>query len=337
MIKFTKNKILMFLLLSAFAISTFVQSNLNIEALNRNKLYVIPLGYVAGIRLDTKGVLVIGMDSEILKQRNRDLKVGDIITKIEDTEVNKASEIEDILNSLKKEYVNVTLKRDGVYIDKKVKVSKDARTNKYKMGVWVRDRVAGIGTLTYYNPINGSFGALGHGITDVDTGRLIEIKSGKIYRPSRIRVKKGKIGSPGELSAEFTDSVVIGNFDSNTNFGIKGKIEDTSDFMNLKPLEVAEYHQVKKGNAYILFPDENNKIRKYDVIIDKIFSQNSPESKSMVIEIVDKDLIEYTGGIVQGMSGAPIIQDDKLVGAITHVFVNDPKKGYGIFAKWMVK
>ncbi|WP_066069198.1 SpoIVB peptidase [Alkalithermobacter thermoalcaliphilus] len=332
-----KNKNFITFIIFILTIFTLAKADIKTEAINTDKKYVIPLGYVAGIRLDTKGVLVIGIDSELLKNKSRDLKVGDIILSIEGKEVNKASEIEEILNTKKKELVNVSIKRDGVVIEKNVRVIKDDKTNKYKIGVWVRDKVAGIGTLTYYDPISKNFAALGHGITDVDTGRLLEVKSGKVYKPDKITVKKGRVGNPGELTSQFSDTVVIGTFDINTNFGINGFIQDTSYFPNIKPIEIAQFHEVKKGKAHILFPDENNNIREYEIIIDKIYSQNAPEAKSMVIEIVDKDLIEYTGGIVQGMSGAPIIQNNKLVGAVTHVFINDPKKGYAIFAKWMMK
>ena len=204
------------------------------------------------------------------------------------------------------------------------------------MGVWVRDKIVGICTLTYYNPQTKKFGALGHGITDVDTGELIRVKEGNLYIPSKVEIKKGANGVPGEIIGEFNHDI-IGKFENNDSFGITGLINDTTNLNISKPMEIGHYYEAKKGKAQLLFPDKDNIIKRYDVEIKKIFSQDNPESKSMLIQITDPLLLKYTGGIVQGMSGAPIIQNNKLIGAITHVFVNDPKKGYAIFIDWMIK
>lgn len=336
MTKFSKKKMLFLIIILSVILSTFSNFNLFTQASNKDKVYLVPLGNVVGIRLDTKGVLVIGIDESYLKQRNRGIKVGDIILKVENTEVNKAQDIEKILNTLKKENVNITIKRNGGYINKNIKIYKDEKTNNYKIGVWVRDKIVGIGTLTYYNPSNNKFAALGHGITDVDTGDIIEVKQGNLYIPNTIEIKKGTAGVPGEIMGDFDDNI-IGIFNKNNSFGINGTINDTSNLNISNPIEVAHYYQVKKGKAELLFPDENNNIKKYEINIQKIFNQDNPESKSMLVEITDPALLNYTGGIVQGMSGAPIIQDGRLIGAITHVFVNDPKKGYAIFIDWMLK
>ncbi|SHH08628.1 SpoIVB peptidase [Tepidibacter thalassicus] len=336
MTKFSKKKILFLIITLSIIMTTFISLNLFTQAYNKEKLYLVPLGNIVGIKLDTNGVLVIGIDENYLKQKNRGIKIGDIIVKVENIEVNKARDIEKILNSINKDTVNITLKRNGLYLNKNVKLYKDEKNEKYKIGVWVRDKVAGIGTLTYYNQKTREFSALGHGITDIDTGELIEVKNGNLYKPKTIRIKKGMSGMPGEVIGEFEEDNIIGMFDRNTSFGIKGKINNIFDLSLGKPMEVAHYYEVKKGNAYLLFPDENNNIKKYKVKIRKIFHQKSPESKSMIVEITDRELLEYTGGIIQGMSGAPIIQNGKLVGAITHVFVNDPKKGYAIFIDWML-
>ncbi|SHJ65151.1 SpoIVB peptidase [Tepidibacter formicigenes] len=337
MTKFSKKKMLFFTIILSIILTSFVSFNLFIQASDKDKLYLVPLGNVTGIKLDTKGVLVIGIDENYLKQKSRGIKIGDIIVKVENKEVNKAKDIENILNDISKNTVNITLKRDGSYLNKNIKLYKDDKSNKYKIGVWVRDKVAGIGTLTYYNPDTKEFSALGHGITDIDTGKLIEVRNGSLYKPKKIGIKKGISGVPGEIMGEFGEDDIIGIFNKNTSFGIKGKINNISDLNVIKPIEVGNYYEIKKGNAYLLFPDKNNNIKKYKIKIRKIFNQNTPKSKSMIVEIVDKELLEYTGGIVQGMSGAPIIQNGKLIGAITHVFVNDPKKGYAIFIDWMLK
>ncbi|WP_187296202.1 SpoIVB peptidase [Tepidibacter mesophilus] len=337
MAKISKRKFLILILILSVILTSFTPLDLNSQAFNQNKLELIPLGNIAGIKLDTDGVLVIGIDENYLKYKDRNIKVGDIIVKIEGKEVNKAQDIEDITNNIKKDFVNVTIKRDGKYIYQDVKLYKDDKDNTHKIGIWVRDKIAGIGTLTCYNPQTKEFYALGHGITDVDTGSIIEVKKGVLYKPKKTGVKKGVSGVPGEIIGDFDKKNIMGEFNHNDDFGIKGTMNNQYRWDNLKPIEVGHYYEVKKGNAYILFSDENYKIKKYKIQIKKIFNQNRPKSKSMVVEIVDKDLINYTGGIVQGMSGAPIIQNGKIIGAITHVFVNDPKKGYAIFIDWMLK
>ncbi|CAH2212896.1 SpoIVB peptidase [Tepidibacter aestuarii] len=337
MAKISKRKFLILILILSVVLTSFTSFNLISQAFDQNKLELIPLGNIAGIKLDTKGVLVIGIDENYLKYKDRNIKIGDIIVKIEGKEVNKAQDIEDITNNIKKDSMKMTIKRDGKYISQYVKLYKNDKDNAYKIGVWVRDKIAGIGTLTCYNPKTKEFYALGHGITDVDTGSIIEVKNGVLYKPKKTGVKKGIAGVPGEIIGDFDKENIMGEFDHNDDFGIRGVMNNEYRWDNLKPIEIGHYYEVKKGDAYILFPDENNRIKKYKIKIKKISNQNKPKSKSMVVEIVDKDLINYTGGIVQGMSGAPIIQNGKIIGAITHVFVNDPKKGYAIFIDWMLK
>ncbi|WFD09044.1 SpoIVB peptidase [Tepidibacter hydrothermalis] len=337
MAKISKRKFLILILILSTILTSFTPFNLISQAFNQDKLELIPLGNIAGIKLDTKGVLVIGIDENYLKYKDRNIKIGDIIVKIEGKEVNKAQDIEDITNDIKKDFINVTIKRDGKYISQNIKLYKNNEDDTYKIGVWVRDKIAGIGTLTCYNPKTKEFYALGHGITDVDTGSIIEVKNGVLYKPKKIGVKKGTSGVPGEIIGDFDKETIMGEFNHNDDFGIKGIMNNQYRWNDLKSIEVGHYYEVKKGDAYILFTDENNRIKRYKIKIKKIFNQNKPKSKSMVVEIVDKNLINYTGGIVQGMSGAPIIQNNKIIGAITHVFVNDPKKGYAIFIDWMLK
>ena len=203
----------------------------------------------------------------------------------------------------------------------------------------MRDKTAGIGTLTFYDENTGIFGALGHGITDIDTGELLKIENGKIMSARISEIEQGSKGSPGEIKGAFYETQdALGDITSNTEFGIYGKLyKKNLDNNKSKPLPVGFQEEVKEGKAYILTTINDNKVQKYEIEIVKAQNQPFPEQKSMIIRITDKKLLQKTGGIVQGMSGSPIIQDGKLIGAVTHVFVNDPTKGYGIYIDWMLE
>jgi stage IV sporulation protein B len=210
---------------------------------------------------------------------------------------------------------------------------------KYRLGIWVRDSTAGVGTLTFYDPESRCFGALGHAITDVDTGVLLSVKNGEIMQSTIIDVKQGRRGEPGELKGVFSGRQrVIGNILRNTQYGIYGKMyRSLPKFYFDQPLPVCSQYDVQVGKASILTTVDEEGIKEFEIQIIKVNIQQHPSSKGMVIEITDPELLERTGGIVQGMSGSPIIQNGRIVGAITHVFVNDPKKGYGIFIEWMLE
>lgn len=298
------------------------------------KIYLVPLGGIAGITATTEGVLVIGIEEEA-NYNVGNIKVGDIITSIENKKVSNESDISKILEDTTKDTINITVKRNDKYINVDFKLFKNKKD--YKMGLWVRDKISGIGTLTYYNPKTKEFAALGHGITDIDSKTLIEVGSGNLYLPTKLNVVKGSNKKTGEIIGEFDTEYSIGKFKNNNIFGIRGILNDVSNFKLPKPIEVGHYYEVKKGPAKILFQDTNGNINEYDIYINKIYRQSGPQDKSMAIEITDKNLINYTGGIVQGMSGSPIIQENKIVGAVTHVFVDNPKKGYGVFIDWMIK
>lgn len=206
-------------------------------------------------------------------------------------------------------------------------------------GLWVRDGTAGVGTVTFYDPSTGSFAALGHGITDVDTGELLPIASGDLLRTTILSIKKGQRGNPGQLKGTVANQTQVGNITKNTSFGIYGKMSNLSE-LNTNPseeLEVALRDEVKQGPAKIRCALEDGKVQEYDIEIQKVSKNNTTDNKSMVIKVTDERLIGITGGIVQGMSGSPIIQNRKFVGAVTHVLVNDPTKGYGVFADMMLK
>ena len=211
--------------------------------------------------------------------------------------------------------------------------------NEYKLGLWVRDAAAGVGTLTFYEPSTGNFAALGHGINDVDTYNLIQIANGELVTTNIIDIVKGEDGLPGEIRGTIENSATIGNIYKNTALGIYGNITDVSRLNLNKSTEipVANRSEITTGKAEIMCELENGKIQNYEIEIQKIFINNNENNKSMLIKVTDEELIEKTGGIIQGMSGAPIIQNGKFIGAVTHVLVNDSKTGYAIFADLMIK
>ena len=209
--------------------------------------------------------------------------------------------------------------------------------NCYRLGIWVRDKTAGIGTLTFYDDDSKIFGALGHGITDMDTGNLLNVEYGKIMNAKIANIEQGKRGSPGEIRGIFYETEnVLGEIVKNSPYGIYGVMTDEfMKFNKAKALPIGFKEEVKEGKAYILTTIDNDKTEKFEIEILKAQPQQFPNQKSMTIKVTDKRLLQ-TGGIVQGMSGSPIIQDGKIIGAITHVFVNDPTKGYGIYIEWML-
>jgi stage IV sporulation protein B len=205
-----------------------------------------------------------------------------------------------------------------------------------KIGVWVRDSTQGIGTVTFYNPQTNRFAALGHPITDVDTRELMPAKDGYIASAKITDVAIGEKGTPGELSGDADYSDILGRVDKNTERGIYGTIESGGKkYFNSNKMRLANSSEVQTGEAYILSTIHGNEVKKYSINIESINKYSKDSTKNMTIEITDKELLKKTGGIVQGMSGSPIIQNGCLVGAVTHVFVNNPKKGYAVFAENM--
>ena len=318
----------------------------NIQVNVVNQSYLIPGGEAIGVKLNTKGVLVvatseiIGVDGKIYNPaKNAGIRIGDSITAINGIKIKDADHVIELLNNIKNNKVKIEIERNNVSFTTEVLPVKSKQDNSYRLGIWVRDKTAGIGTLTFYDPKTKKFGALGHAITDADTGTLLKAENGEIMKAQVSSIEQGKKGSPGELRGMFfeTDDV-LGKIENNTSFGIFGTIyDDSKQFKNRKALPIALRSEVKPGKAYILANIEGDKVTEYEVEILKLEKQNVPQAKSMVIRVTDHRLINKTGGIVQGMSGSPIIQNGKIVGAVTHVFVNDPTKGYGIYIEWMLK
>ena len=304
------------------------------------KTTVVPLGKAIGMKMYTKGVLVVGM-SEIEGEKpyeNSGIEAGDTIVEINNTKINSTDDLIECVNNSKGTTVEVKYISDE---QEKVVSMEPAKTsnNEYKLGLWVRDAAAGVGTITFYEPSTQSFGALGHGITDIDTGDLLNIASGEFVTAKVLNIKKGEDGNPGKIQGTVEEQEMIGEITKNTEFGIYGKIQDLSS-LNIdtsKEMEVAMREEIETGKATILCSLDNQTVKEYEIEITKIYRDNNYNNKSMEIKVTDDELIEKTGGIIQGMSGSPIIQNGKFVGAVTHVLVNSSTEGYAIFGDLMLK
>ncbi|MBM7581307.1 stage IV sporulation protein B [Caldicoprobacter guelmensis] len=307
---------------------------------------VFPGGNSIGVSMYTQGALVVGI-SEVMDPEGfthypaseAGLRPGDVIEKVNGIEVENADHLSKLVNQVKEEGLELEVRRGNTIFKTHIVPVKDMHDSKYRLGIWVRDSTAGVGTLTFYDPDTGCFGALGHAITDIDTGVLLSVKNGEIMQSTIIDVKQGRRGEPGELKGVFSSrQKAIGSIVRNTQYGIYGKMyHPLPKFYYDKPLPVCSQYDVKVGKASILTTVDEEGVKEFEVQIVRVNVQQHPSSKGMVIEITDPKLLSRTGGIVQGMSGSPIIQDGKIVGAITHVFVNDPRKGYGIFIEWMLE
>ena len=305
---------------------------------------VIPVGEIVGIKLYTNGVMVVGMasiegeDGNIYKPYQEiGIEEGDSITYVNGVEITSTNKlIEEINKSLGQE-VELTFYHKEEIKTAKIKPIKN-KDSKYKLGLWVRDSAAGVGTVTFYNEETKCFAALGHAITDIDTGKVLSASSGEIDEAKILSVVKGKKDEPGRIEGAINDGTTIGSIYNNTKFGIFGVIKNTGnielDFN--KKMKVASRNEIKLGDATCL-SGIDGEIKEYKLEITKIYQNNNYDNKSMLINITDENLIEKTGGIVQGMSGTPIIQNGKFVGAITHVLVNNPTVGYAVFGDLMLK
>lgn len=305
---------------------------------------LIPGGNSVGVRMDVKGVLIVGLEEIDTKDGktvnpglDAGLEIGDTIVEINGKKVYKASEVQDLVNEVRDTVkLKVQRKDRSLNIELSPVIAED--DGLYKLGVWIKDKTAGIGTLTFYDPATKKFGALGHGITDIETGTVLNINEGELLNSKVESVKEGKAGTPGEIHGIFYEAEApLGTLFKNTKFGIFGSLySDIENGSYSAPLIAATQAQIEEGPAYILTTISGDKIEKFDVEIERLTPQTAPDTKSMIIKVTDKDLLERTGGIVQGMSGSPIIQNNRIVGAVTHVFVNNPEKGYGIYIEWML-
>ena len=303
---------------------------------------LIPCGNPIGIYVETDGILVLGsgritgLDGLNYEPTRDKLKSGDYILAINGVEVDRKNDFVDLIQECNGKEITLLVRRNNEQITVRVSPIKTA-SGSYKIGAWIRDNTQGIGTLTFIST-DGQFGALGHGITDIDTGLLMDVKQGSIYTAEIMSIIKGKEGEPGELIGMIRQSekYKIGRISNNTYQGIFGKIGyEFDEDLDMKPFEIGLKQEVQKGKAYIRC-NVDDKVTDYEINIESVDISNSNHSKGIVLRITDPRLLELTGGIVQGMSGSPIIQNNKIIGAVTHVFIQDSTKGYGTFIENMV-
>lgn len=292
--------------------------------------YIIPGGENVGIEVKYNGVLVIGFYKIDDKYNKNDIEIGDYITHVNGVSINS---IDELVSNIEKyasdNKVKLTIKRNNK--DKEIEFNLIKKNDVYKTGLYIKDTITGIGTLTYIDPETKIYGALGHEIIESTTQSSVEVRTGYIYESEVTSIDRSTNGSPGTKNAKFYYNNKYGEIDKNTNYGIYGEYNATLD---KTPMKVANSDEIKTGEASILTVTSNNEVKEYKINITKI-DKNS-KIKNIHFEITDEELLNLSGGIVQGMSGSPIIQDDKIIGAVTHVVVENVKKGYGIFITTML-
>lgn len=305
------------------------------QAADRTVSELIPVGQTVGVKLFSDGVLVVGFSDGKSPAKDCGLKEGDVITAICGQSLDTIEEFRQLLAENGEDAAALTIKRGSRTIELSAEPEKD-EDGEYCLGAWVRDSMAGIGTMTFFDPQSGTFGALGHGVTDVDTGQLLPLDHGSIMDASVKAVKKGERASPGELKGDFDLTRDSGTLYANTECGIFGKLsaEDAAKITGAA-LPIAKKDEIKTGRAAILATVSGNETREYDIEIEKIYSP-SGSTRNLLLRVTDEELLAQTGGVVQGMSGSAILQDGKIIGAVTHVLLDDPSRGYGIFIENML-
>lgn len=327
---------LAFALSGVLCLSTLpgVQTTAQAAALEAETL--VPVGHTIGIKLFAEGVIVIGL-AEVESQDGVStpgvdcgLQVGDVIEEANGQAVESSEQFARMLQQ--GGAVALSVSRDGhdLTLDARPVLGTDGA---YRLGAWIRDSMAGIGTITFYDPSTGTFGALGHGITDTDTGLLMPLGDGSVMDATVKAVKPGGVGDPGELRGSFNLTRDVGELYANTDRGVFGVIE-CQDFTQADPVPVARIGDVETGPAVILANVSGDGVEEFSIKIVRVL--DGADVQNLLLEVTDPQLLQLTGGIVQGMSGCPILQDGKLVGAVTHVMVNDPRKGYGILIENML-
>ena len=304
-----------------------------VQAVERQEL--VPVGQTVGVTMDTKGLLVLGTgvvaggDDRPCAPCKGILKEGDLVLEADGKPMeNKEAFLEAVENSEGKTMI-LLLERDGKEREVKIKPVFSAADNAYKIGAWIRDSIQGIGTVTYYDPNKNTFGALGHGVYDVDTGELMEIRDGSLVGAELTEIVKGQKGAAGELIGKVELKDKLAKIEENTKVGIYGTAEREIFYGEAMP--VAQIGEIRKGEAVLLSDLEGGEVKEYKIRIENIDRDGAKDNKDMTIRITDERLLQLTGGIVQGMSGSPIVQDGKLIGAVTFVMLNEPSKGYAIY------
>jgi stage IV sporulation protein B len=301
---------------------------------------VIPGGQAIGVALEMKGVLVVGASDvghDVSPARKAGIRAGDRILTVNGTQIKSAQHLSDLIK--KGGEAKLTVQRGDDSLSVPVTPVKDGADGAYRLGIWVRDSTAGVGTLSFYDPKTGMYGALGHAITDVDTGTTLSVGEGEIYESRVVDILKSSDGRPGELMGDFmNEPKELGELTKNTQRGIFGKLNrPLSNALYPEGIPVASRTELVTGPATLLTTLDDGGIKSYDCEITKLFSQSEPGQRSMVIKVTDPELIQKTGGIVQGMSGSPILQNGKLAGVVTHVYIDDTLLGYAVYAEWMLK
>lgn len=308
-------------------------SNLTVS----DRKYVVPSGEIIGLRIFTKGVMIVATDyvdtrkGQVNPAKEAKLQKGDVIYKINGNEIENSTQVEHLVTSSNGQSILVEFTRKGESLSTEITPVHSVSENKYKTGLWIRDSAAGIGTMTFYEKNTGFFACLGHAVCDTDTGEVLPLSDGDIVDATISGCVKGRSGVAGELCGNFK-SESLGSLIINNNFGVYGYLNHSENSETEIPVAIKS--EITTGSAQIIATIENETKKYYDIEIEKL-NLDDKDGKNMVIKIKDKELIDRTGGIVQGMSGSPIIQNGRLVGAVTHVFLNDPTRGYGICAETM--
>ncbi|MBC8535150.1 SpoIVB peptidase [Feifania hominis] len=312
----------------------------SVSVLKRTTL--IPSGSTFGVKLFTNGVMVVGMSDIHTADGDKNpaylagIRVRDIILEMNGVRVSTIEEVASCFENGAGTPVKLKVSRQDTVFETELVPVLCSDDSKYKVGLWVRDSTAGIGTMTFVDPENRVFAGLGHGICDVDTGDIMPLYSGSVVKAQIMDVNRGEKGAPGELIGTFDESVVIGSLLGNSETGIYGIIEN-EQYAQGEAMVAASSDEIHEGPATILTTVDGDQPQEYEIQITKVMRGSGTTSKNMMIKVTDEELLKKTGGIVQGMSGSPILQDGKLIGAVTHVLVNDPTKGYGIFIENMIE
>lgn len=329
--------------LSIKLFNLFTIKKVNVRLLVDTDVYVG--GETVGFNLFSDGVICMGSNAVVTEQGTKEpiketsIQNGDAILEIENMKIENITDIDRIVNlpNFAGEQLTLKVKRSDELFETEVTPVFDLLSQKYKLGLWVRNNASGVGTLTYVKQSDFRFGAVGHPIVDTSLGENFEVDSGNIYRCKLLGIKKGEKNNPGEIrsSINLSDDA-IGYADTNCKYGVYGNILNKGIIDAERTATLGGRLGVKLGDAKIYCSIDNEGVKAYDIKIIKANKQNSADDKSMIIKVTDKELLEKTGGIIQGMSGSPIVQNGKIIGAVTHVFLNDPTRGYGVYIDWMV-
>ena len=334
MVKICRSKKI--ILIFALIFSCFYTTIPYVYAENNDK-YVYLGGDAFGIKMFTKGAMVIGLENfqsnsgSVCPAKSDGLEINDNIISVEDTQIQNNEMLEEFIKNCNGDDLDLIIERDNKTMEIEVTPVKN-ENGVYKIGAWIRDSCSGIGTISYYDEDYGIYAGLGHGICDIDTGQLINLKEGSICNATIVGVTKAKTGVAGTLNG-YLQANDIGNMIINSNSGVYGNYNQVA---NKTKIEVADVDEVQTGKATVYTTIDSSGIKEFEANIIDICNTDCNNNKNFVIEITDNDLLSVTGGIVQGMSGSPVVQNGKIVGAINHVFINSPEKGYCVFAQNMV-